>query len=133
MLGLAFALALAWLSLIVLLLTSRVDRTQLTDAVRVLPDTLRLLKRLATDRALPVGIRVRLWLLFAYVASPIDLIPDFIPVLGFADDVIIVCLVLRSIVRTAGPEAVRKHWPGSDEGLSAVWRAARLPGVPPTN
>ena len=73
---------------------------------------------------------MRLWLLFAYLAMPFDLIPDFIPVLGYADDAIIVCTVLRSVVRKAGAHAVRRHWPGSTDGLCAVWRIVRLPGMP---
>jgi hypothetical protein len=73
-------------------------------------------------------VRGRLWLLFAYLALPFDLIPDFIPVIGYADDAIIVAAVLRSVVRRAGPDAVRRHWPGTPDGLAALWRAARLPG-----
>jgi Protein of unknown function (DUF1232) len=59
----------------------------LKEALRLLPDLLRLLKRLTTDRTLPTGVRVRVALLFIYLAIPIDIIPDFIPVLGYADDV----------------------------------------------
>lgn len=55
------------------------------EALRLLPDVLRLLPRLAADRSLPRGVRVRLALLLAYLASPIDLVPDFIPVIGYAD------------------------------------------------
>jgi hypothetical protein len=51
--------------------------------VRLLPDTIRLLQSIARDRTLEKSIRVRLWLLFAYMAFPIDLVPDFIPVLGY--------------------------------------------------
>jgi uncharacterized membrane protein YkvA (DUF1232 family) len=69
-----------------------------------------------------------LWFLFAYLALPIDLIPDFIPIVGYADDAIIVCLVLRSVVRRAGPEAVRRNWPGTPDGLRVLWRVAGLPG-----
>jgi len=68
---------------------------------------LRLLRRLAGDRSLPRGVRVRLWLLLAYLAIPIDVIP----VLGYADDAIIVTAVLRSVVRRAGLEALHRHWP----------------------
>ena len=99
----------------------------LQEALRLLSDTLRLLKRLALDKTLPRGVRVRLWLLFVYLATPFDLIPDFIPIIGYADDAIIVCAVLRSVVRRAGAEAGRRHWPGSDDGLAALWRAAGLP------
>src|SRR5262249_8430785 len=95
--------------------------------MRLLPDLLRLLKRLASDPAMPHGVRVRLALLLGYLALPIDLIPDFVPVLGYADDAIIVAFVLRSVTRLAGPEALAKHWPGTQEGLVAVRRLCRLP------
>jgi uncharacterized membrane protein YkvA (DUF1232 family) len=68
--------------------------------LRLLPDELRLI-RLAADKTLPRGIRIRLALLLAYLAIPVDLIPDFVPVLGYADDAIIVTAVLRSVVRRA--------------------------------
>ncbi|MFL5260789.1 MAG: YkvA family protein, partial [Anaeromyxobacteraceae bacterium] len=57
---------------------------------------------------------------------PFDLIPDFIPVLGYADDAILAVLVLRSVVRRAGPAAIRRNWPGSEDGLAALARAAGL-------
>jgi len=113
--------------LVLMLARSRPQGALLAESLRLIPDTLRLLRRLATDKSLPRGIRVRLWLLFAYLASPIDLIPDFIPVLGYADDAIIVCAVLRAVVRRAGPEVVRRHWPGTEDGLAALWRVAGLP------
>lgn len=121
------ALLVMWSVLAAVLIAARPKGSSLQDALRLLPDTLRLLHRLATDASLPRGVRVRLWLLFAYLAVPFDLIPDFIPVIGYADDAIIVCLVLRSVVRRAGPAAVRAHWPGTPEGLDALWRAAGLP------
>jgi uncharacterized membrane protein YkvA (DUF1232 family) len=86
----------------------------------------RLTRRLAADRDMPRGLRVRLWLLLAYLVSPLDLVPDFIPVVGYVDDAIIVGVVLRTVIRTAGPGAVRRHWPGSEETLSAVMRAVGL-------
>ena len=68
----------------------------LKEALRLLPDLLRLLRRLAADRNLPWPVRARIVLLMVYLALPIDLIPDVIPVLGYADDAIIVTLVLRT-------------------------------------
>ena len=50
----------------------------------------------------------------------VRLVPDFIPVLGYADDVVVVAIVLRSVVRAAGPEAVERHWPGTPEGLRVI-------------
>jgi len=73
----------------------------LREALRLLPDVLRLIRRLVADKTLPRGIRIRLALLLAYLAIPVDLIPDFVPVLGYADDAIIVTAVLRSVVRRA--------------------------------
>jgi uncharacterized membrane protein YkvA (DUF1232 family) len=55
---------------------------------------------------------------------PFDLVPDFIPVAGYADDVLLVAWVLRSVVRAAGPEALDRHWPGTPEGLVVVRRLA---------
>lgn len=57
-----------------------------------------------------------------YLAIPIDLIPDFIPVLGYADDAIIIVAVLRGVLRRAGLDAVRAHWPGTDDGFTALIR-----------
>ena len=65
----------------------------------------------------------------AYLALPIDLVPDFIPVLGYADDAIVVALVLRSVVRGAGPQALKRHWPGTPGRLAAVRRLAGLPAA----
>jgi len=128
--GIAAALVLAWGALVLALVLARPRGSLLSEALRLLPDTIRLLRNLATDRSLPRGVRARLWALFAYLAMPFDLIPDFIPVLGYADDAILVAVVLRSVVRRAGAAAVRRHWPGSRDGLAALWRAAGLPGTP---
>lgn len=120
LIGLSAALLLSWLVLVVALLVMRPRGNLLKEALRILPDLLRLIRRLAADKSIPRGVRVRLALLAAYLALPIDLIPDFIPVLGYADDAIIVTLVLRSVVRHAGLAAVRAHWPGTDDGFDAL-------------
>lgn len=119
-------LAVLWLALIAILWIAAPDRPRLREMLRLLPDVVRLLRRLAGDSTLPRGVRVRLWLLLGYLALPIDLVPDFIPVLGYADDAIVVALVLRSVTRRAGPEAVERHWPGTPEGLAAVRRLVGL-------
>jgi uncharacterized membrane protein YkvA (DUF1232 family) len=126
LIGIAAALLLAWLALVVVLLVARPRGNLLREALQLLPDVLRLVRRLAADKSLPRGIRVRLGLLLAYLATPIDPIPDFIPVLGYADDAILVTAVLRSVVRRAGLDAVRAHWPGTDDGFAAVVRITGL-------
>lgn len=125
-LGVAAALVLAWVALVVVLLVVRPRGGLLREALRLLPDVLRLVRRLAADRSLPRGVRVRLALLLVYLALPIDLIPDFVPVLGYADDAIIVTAVLRGVVRRAGIDAVHAHWPGTDDGFAAVTRLTGL-------
>ena len=101
------------------------ETVSVRDALLLLPDLLRLIRRLFADGTLPVGVRVRLGLLLVYLLSPIDLVPDFIPVVGYADDAILVALVLRSTIRHAGPEAVERHWPGSAAGLRVILQLAR--------
>jgi uncharacterized membrane protein YkvA (DUF1232 family) len=126
-LGLVAALVLVWLLLVVSLILVRPRGGLLRETLRLLPDVLRLIRRLAADKTLPHGVRVRLALLLAYLAIPIDLIPDFVPVLGYADDAIVVALVLRSVTRLAGPDALDRHWAGTPDGLAALRRLCRLP------
>jgi uncharacterized membrane protein YkvA (DUF1232 family) len=128
LLGAGAAILLSWLALLVALLVLRPRGSLLREALRLLPDVLRLLRRLASDRTLPQGVKARLWLLLAYLAIPIDLVPDFIPILGYADDAIIVTWVLRSVVRRAGLQPLQRHWPGSPDGLAAVVRLCGLTG-----
>jgi uncharacterized membrane protein YkvA (DUF1232 family) len=121
-LTLAIGLALTYLVLLGALLAIRPKGSLLGEALRLLPDLFRLLPRLAGDPNVRRAARVRLWLLLGYLAIPIDLVPDFVPVLGYADDAIIVSLVLRSVARRAGAPVVRRHWPGTDDGLAALGR-----------
>ena len=122
--GAAGGLLLAWLALLALLWWRRPDDVRLAEALRLLPQVVGLLRRLAGDRQLPRGVRVRLVLLLAYLAMPFDLVPDVIPVLGQVDDAVVVVLVLRSVVRAAGPEALERHWRGSPAGLLVLRRLA---------
>ncbi len=124
--GIAAALLASWVVLVMGLMLVRPRGNLLAEAVRILPDLLRLLRRLAADRTLPGGVRIRLWLLMAYLALPVDIIPDFIPVLGYADDAIIAVAVLRSVVRHVGLNAVETHWPGTRDGLAVLRRLTRI-------
>jgi uncharacterized membrane protein YkvA (DUF1232 family) len=86
------------------------------------PDCLVLFKRLIGDPSLPRRHKLVLGLLIGYLAMPIDLIPDFIPVIGLVDDAFFVALALRVLVRGAGPDLVRRHWPGPQGSLRVVLR-----------
>ena len=125
-LTLAVALGATYLVLLAALFAVRPKASLLKETLRLLPDLLRLLRRLAGDRTVPRAVRARVWLLLAYLAIPFDLVPDFVPVLGYADDAIIVSLVLRSVVRRAGAPVIRRHWPGTADGLAAFSRLAGL-------
>jgi uncharacterized membrane protein YkvA (DUF1232 family) len=96
--------------------------------VRLVPDCLVLARGLLGDREVPLRCKLALAGLVAYLASPIDLVPDFLPVVGVLDDAILVVLTLRWIVRTAGPVRVTRHWRGTRRGLQLVLRAAYSPG-----
>ena len=127
----AGSLLLAWSVLVVALyLTARRrgHATGLRELLRLVPDVVRLFRRLAADPTLPRGVRVRMGLLTAYLLLPFDLVPDFLPVVGWADDALIVVWGLRAITRTAGVEAIDRHWPGTADGLLTLKRLAGLTG-----
>jgi uncharacterized membrane protein YkvA (DUF1232 family) len=109
---------------------SHPDAVTMRDALRLLPDLLRLIRRLIGDPAVPVGVKVRLALLLAYLLLPVDLVPDFIPMLGYADDAIIVALVLRSTIKRSGTDLLARHWPGTPEGLGLIKRLAGVDESP---
>jgi uncharacterized membrane protein YkvA (DUF1232 family) len=87
-----------------------------------IPDCIVLLRRLLADPRVPRRNRVALWLLIGYLALPIDLVPDVIPVAGQLDDAVLVALVLRALLRRSGPDLLREHWPGPEASLHVVCR-----------
>ena len=95
---------------------------------RLVPDCLVLARGLLGDREVPARCKLALAALVVYLASPIDLVPDFIPVVGLLDDAILVALTLRWIVREAGPDRVGRHWRGTARGLQLVLRLTYRPG-----
>ena len=125
--GLVVGLVVTWLAVILALVVVRPRGSLLKESLRLLPDLLRLLRDLAADRTQPRGVRVRLALLLGYLALPFDLVPDILPVIGYADDVVVVVWTLRSVVRVVGLPELRRHWRGSDDGFEALRRVAGLP------
>ncbi|MCW3046407.1 MAG: hypothetical protein JWO74_691 [Solirubrobacterales bacterium] len=124
--GLLVAVALYALFVAVLVVLGR--REQATAVARFIPDCVVLARRLARDGRVPRRQRVYLGLLVAYLVVPFDLVPDFIPVAGVLDDAVLVVLVLRSVVRAAGAETIRERWPGPEQTLAVLLRAARRRG-----
>ena len=90
------------------------------------PDCLILFKRLLSDPRVPRSTRILLAPAIAYLAFPLDLIPDFIPVIGYVDDAFVLAWALRRIVRAAGPVVVREQWPGPARSLATVMRLATM-------
>lgn len=98
----------------------------LREAARFGPDLLGLIRRLIASGRLGRRGRAALGLLALYLVLPIDVVPDVIPLVGWADDLVIVVLVLRAVVRRTGSELVRANWPGSPGGLAVLLRLLRL-------
>jgi uncharacterized membrane protein YkvA (DUF1232 family) len=98
--------------------------SRVKELARVVPELGGLFLRLARDRRVPLARRLQLIVLGAYLVSPIDLLPDFIPVIGHLDDAAVAAVALRGVVRSAGPEVVAEHWPGSARTLNVVLRLA---------
>ena len=124
--GAGAALALYVAFVLALFATGR--RSQARALAGFVPDCAVLFKRLLADSRVPRRRKLALGLLAGYLAMPIDLVPDFIPVAGQLDDAILVALVLRSLVRGSGVQLVREHWPGPDESLRVVLRLAGAGG-----
>jgi uncharacterized membrane protein YkvA (DUF1232 family) len=123
--GIVVAIIAAWLLVIAALWIVRPRDVGLREVVRLVPDVLRLARSLLFDRSTPRSVRVALAVLLVWLLSPIDLIPEFIPVLGPLDDAIVAVLVLGFVRRRLGNDALRARWPGTPAGWELL---ARLTG-----
>ncbi len=93
-------------------------------AARFVPDCVVLLRRIVADERTPRRRKLLLVALLGYLLTPIDLVPDVIPVAGQLDDAIVVALALRCVLRAGGPAMLRRHWPGPPASLRAILRVA---------
>ena len=123
LIGLAIAFGVWILAIVGLVVAGR--RTHAKELATILPNLLLLLKGLAGDPRVSRIDKALLVVGAAWVASPIDLIPEFIPVLGPLDDVVVVALILRRLVRRAGPDVVAEHWRGDPATLQRILRLVR--------
>lgn len=120
--GVLATLVVVWLALLGLFWVLRPKDVPVREIVRVVPDVLRLLRALIGDRAVPLDVRVVLVGLVAWILSPIDLIPEFVPGLGPLDDMIVAVVAMRYVRRRIGADGIRARWAGSDDGLRLLLR-----------
>lgn len=100
--------------------TSLQGRQLVQDAVMMMPNIVKLVSRLLKDPRVPRRAKITLGIAAAYVASPIDLIPEVIPVIGWADDVVILMFAIDSLIDRAGDEIVEELWDGPGDLLLLV-------------
>jgi uncharacterized membrane protein YkvA (DUF1232 family) len=109
-------LLLAWALVVAILWVARPRDVGLRELLGLVPDVLRLVRDLLADPTVPARVRAALVVLLVWLVSPIDLIPEFIPVLGPLDDVVVAVLVLRYVKRRLGETELRRRWKGSEAG-----------------
>jgi uncharacterized membrane protein YkvA (DUF1232 family) len=120
--GLAVALVLYLAAVVALVRAGR--RTDARALAGFIPDCVVLFKRLIGDSRVSRSRKALLVILVVYLAVPIDLIPDVIPVVGQLDDLLLVVVVMRTVLRGAGEPLLREHWPGPQESLDVIRRLA---------
>jgi uncharacterized membrane protein YkvA (DUF1232 family) len=120
----AAGIALAVYALFVALLVLIDRQTEARALAGFIPDCVILLRRLLGDERVPRKRKVVLVALVAYLLMPFHLVPDFIPVAGQLDDLIIAAVALRYVLRSGGPQLLEEHWPGAAASLNAVMRVA---------
>lgn len=116
-----------WLVLVAFIWLHRPTRDLAIPALRALPDIVRLARRLLADPRTPVRHRLGLVVLIAWLLSPIDLLPEFLPGIGPLDDIVVAAVILGWIGRGTGTARLRELWPGDPAGFTVVARMLRLP------
>jgi uncharacterized membrane protein YkvA (DUF1232 family) len=123
LIGLGVAAGL-WLALVLVLVVAG-RRTQARELAVLLPNLIRLFHGLVRDPRVPRRTKWLLLLGLAWFASPVDLIPEFVPVLGPLDDAVVAALILRHILRVAGRDVVEDHWAGDPATLRRILSLVR--------
>jgi uncharacterized membrane protein YkvA (DUF1232 family) len=120
LIGVGIAAGVWVVSIILLLVIGR--RTAARQLVTILPNLVGLFRGLLRDPRVPRGSKVMVGFAIAWFVSPIDLVPEFVPVLGPLDDVVVAALVLRHVLRKAGRDVIAEHWSGDQATLGVLLR-----------
>jgi len=123
---LAVALALGVYAVAVAALALAGRGTAAKEVAAFLPNLARLFKGLIGDSRVPRSSKALLIFGAAWITSPIDLIPEFIPVLGPLDDAVVAALILRRVLKRAGADVVADHWRGDPATLERLLRLFAL-------
>jgi uncharacterized membrane protein YkvA (DUF1232 family) len=118
--GVVAGLLAAWILFVGVLWVIRPRGVSLGELARVVPDIVRLVRALLVDRSVPWPVRAATAGLLVWLLNPIDLIPEFIPLLGPIDDVVVAVLVLRYVWRRLGAAEFSRRWPGTRRGLTLL-------------
>jgi uncharacterized membrane protein YkvA (DUF1232 family) len=121
-LGVAIGLVVLWVGLLALFFVLRPKGVPLREILALIPDVLRLLRSLVGDGSIPLDVRIVVVGLVAWILSPIDLIPEFIPVLGPLDDVVVAVVAMRYVRRRIGVADLERRWAGSPDGFRVLTR-----------
>jgi uncharacterized membrane protein YkvA (DUF1232 family) len=122
LLGIIIAFIVLWLVLLGVFWALRPKGVSVREILGLVPDVIRLLRSVIGDRSAPLDVRLVLVGLMAWILSPIDLIPEFIPVLGPLDDVVVAVVAMRYVRRRVGVKDLRARWTGSDAGFVLLLR-----------
>ena len=128
LIGLAVAAVVYVLAIAALFLAGR--RSAAREVATLLPNLALLFKDLLKDPRVPRGSKALLVMGALWIASPIDLIPEFIPFLGPLDDAVVAALILRHLLRKAGADVVAEHWRGDPATLRKLVGSASAEGDP---
>ena len=124
LIGVVVGLLVLWAALLALFWVFRPKDVSVRELVGVVPDLVRMLRDIVRDPTAPLDVRLVLIGLLVWILSPIDLIPEFIPVVGPLDDVLVAVVALRYVRRRIGADGMQRRWSGSADGLALLGRVA---------
>jgi uncharacterized membrane protein YkvA (DUF1232 family) len=122
LLAVVLGLVALWVAMLVVFWLVRPRGVRAREALALIPDLLRLIRSLIGDGAVPLDVRLVLVVMLLWLLSPIDLIPEFIPVLGPIDDLVVAIAAMRYARRRLGSPELRRRWAGTAAGFDTLTR-----------